>query len=118
LQIAERLLQLGVRVRAYDPIAMDACKAQNPELRITYCEDALSAAEKADALVLVTEWPEFRSLPLAALVQRMSHAVLIDGRNLFTPEDARRAGFDYTGIGRAAYRPNGVLDARETVTNT
>ena len=73
---------------------MDACKAQNPELRITYCEDALSAAEKADALVLVTEWPEFRYLPLGGIVQRMSHAVLIDGRNLFAPEEARRAGFD------------------------
>ena len=115
LQIAERLLQLGVRVRAYDPIAMQACKAQNPDLRIHYCEDALSVAEKADALVLVTEWPEFRNLPLAGLVQRMSHPVLIDGRNLFAPEEARRAGFDYTGIGRAAHRPNSVPDRRETI---
>jgi UDPglucose 6-dehydrogenase len=121
LQIAERLLQLGARVRVYDPIAMSACKEQNPDLRITYCGDALSVADRADALVLVTEWPEFRNLPLAALVQRMSHAVMIDGRNLFSPEEARRAGFDYTGIGRAIQRSNerssGVLERPETVTN-
>jgi UDPglucose 6-dehydrogenase len=116
LQIAERLLQLGARVRVYDPIAMEACKAQYPDLKITYCQDALSVADKADAIVLVTEWPVFRSLPLSALVQRMSHAVLIDGRNLFPPDQARHAGFDYTGIGRAIVRSNGVPDRPEAVT--
>jgi UDPglucose 6-dehydrogenase len=114
LQIAERLVQLGVRVRVFDPIAMEACKSQHPGLRITYCEDALSVAEKADALVLVTEWPEFRQLHLPALAQRMSHAVLIDGRNLFAPDEARRAGFDYTGIGRAVHRANSIVDHAET----
>ena len=118
LQIAERLLQLGARVRAYDPIAMDACKAAYKGLKITYCEDALAVADKADALVLVTEWPEFRELPLVALVQRMSHAVMIDGRNMFTPEQARRAGFDYTGIGRATQRANSVSERPEVVTAT
>ena len=116
LQIAERLIQLGARVRVYDPIAMGACKVQNPELRITYCEDALSVADRADALVLVTEWPEFRDLQLTALAQRMSHAILIDGRNLFSPDEARKAGFDYDGIGRAVQRQNGVLERPETVT--
>jgi UDPglucose 6-dehydrogenase len=115
LQIAERLLQLGARVRVYDPIAMDTCKTQNPDLKITYCQDALSVAEKADALVLVTEWPEFRDLHLPALVQRMSHAVMIDGRNHFSPEEARHAGFDYTGIGRALQRPNGTPEHAEVV---
>jgi UDPglucose 6-dehydrogenase len=115
IQIAERLVQLGARVRVYDPIAMDACRSQNPLLRITYCEDALSVAEKSDALVVVTEWPEFRELNLAGLVQRMSHAVMIDGRNLFSPEDAHRAGFDYTGIGRAIQRSNGVVEHSEAI---
>jgi len=118
LQIAERLVQLGARVRAYDPIAMSVCKSQNPDLRITYCEDAIAVAEKADALVLVTEWPEFRNLSLPTLVQRMSHAVMIDGRNMFNPDDARRAGFDYTGIGRAVPLPSGVLDRSEPVTTS
>jgi UDPglucose 6-dehydrogenase len=118
LQIAERLLQMGARIRAYDPIAMAACKTQNPDLRITYCEDALCAAEKADALVVITEWPEFRDLHLPSLVQRMSHPVMIDGRNLFSPEEARRAGFDYSGIGRSLQRQNGVLEHPEPVTTT
>ena len=110
LQIAEKLIQMGARVRAYDPIAMDACREQNPGLRICYCNDALSAAEHADGLVLVTEWPEFATLNLADLAGRMNSAVLIDGRNLFDPEKARQAGFQYTGIGR-----NGRAVAQRTV---
>ena len=101
LQIAEKLIQMGARVRAYDPIAMDACREQHPELRICYCNDALSTAEHADALVLVTEWPEFADLNLGDLARRMSSAILIDGRNFFSPEAARQAGFAYSGIGRA-----------------
>jgi UDPglucose 6-dehydrogenase len=69
-------------------------------MRICYCNDALSAAEHADALVLVTEWPEFAALSLPDVASRMNSAVLIDGRNLFDPEKARQAGFQYTGIGR------------------
>ncbi len=115
LQIAEKLLQMGARVRVYDPVAMDVCREQHPNLRVVYCPDVASVAVKADALVLVTEWPEFKSLDLAELAGRMSHAVLIDGRNLFDPETARRAGFDYGGIGRGA-KPNGAVDyvARST----
>ena len=120
LQIAEKLLQMGARLRAYDPIAMDACREQHPNLRICYCNDALSAAEHADALVLVTEWPEFADLNLANLASRMNNAVLIDGRNLFNPEKARVAGFEYAGVGRANHRSNGhahapAEDAKSTV---
>jgi UDPglucose 6-dehydrogenase len=101
LHIAGRLLQMGVRVRAYDPIAMPACRKQHPELKIRYCESPQELAAGADALVLVTEWREFRDLDLAALARAMATAVLVDGRNLFHPEAARAAGFDYTGIGRS-----------------
>jgi UDPglucose 6-dehydrogenase len=105
LQIAEKLIQMGARVRAYDPVAMSVCREQYPDLRITYCDDAISVAEHADALVLVTEWPEFASLNLKQLAKRMNKAVLIDGRNLFQPGQARAAGFEYAGIGRAVPRP-------------
>ena len=105
LQIAERLLKMGARVRVYDPIAMAACREQNPYLRVLYCDDAGSVAENADAIVLVTEWAEFAKLNLAAMALRMNRAVLIDGRNLFQPEAAIAAGFEYTGIGRAVPRP-------------
>ena len=116
LQIAEKLMQMGARVRVYDPVAMDACREHYPHLRVLYCPDVVTVATKADALVLVTEWPEFRLLDLADLAGRMAHPVMVDGRNLFDPETARKAGFDYTGIGRAT-RVNGNVEA-EVATGT
>ena len=103
LYVAERLLQMGARVKAYDPVAIEACRAQHPELRIRYCDTAAETAQDSDALVLVTEWNEFRDLDLADLAGRMATPVLVDGRNLFAPEAAAAAGFDYIGIGRAAH---------------
>ncbi len=100
LQIAERLLQMGARVKVHDPIAMKACREQRPDLRVTYCDSIAHAAENADAIVLVTEWDEYANINLTTLGQSMAHRVLVDGRNLFDPELARQAGFDYTGIGR------------------
>ncbi len=102
LQIAERLIQLGARVKAYDPIAMPACKAQHPELMMQYCDSVRDAVLDADAVVLVTEWDEFRHVDLEKIAHLMHQPVLVDGRNLYDPETARNAGFDYTGIGRAA----------------
>jgi UDPglucose 6-dehydrogenase len=107
LHIAEKLIQMGARVRAYDPVAMDACRELHPDLRIVYCNDALSAAEHADALVVVTEWPEFTRLNLREMASRMNNPVLVDGRNLFDPEKARDAGFAYSGVGRALSRSTG-----------
>ena len=102
LQIAERLLQLGARVKAFDPIAMAACRDQNPGLHIQYCDSPYDAALEADGVVLVTEWSEFRNLDLARVACMMGEPVLVDGRNFYEPEAARAAGFDYTGIGRCA----------------
>jgi len=101
LHIAERLLQMGARVKVYDPVAMSACREQRPDLKIRYCESAQDLAFESDALVLVTEWDGFRRLDLAALARAMSTAILVDGRNLFSPEAAIAAGFDYCGIGRS-----------------
>ena len=64
LQIAEKLIQMGARVRAYDPVAMGACHEQHPDLRMCLLQRCASAAEHADALLLVTEWPEFAELDL------------------------------------------------------
>ena len=100
LEIAERLLQMGARVKANDPIAMDACRQARPELNIRYCESAQETAEEADALVLVTEWRQFAELDMGELAARMAQRILVDGRNLFDPAAARRAGLDYSGIGR------------------
>jgi UDPglucose 6-dehydrogenase len=105
LFIIERLLQLGARVKAYDPIAMDACRLQRAEMRIKYCDSALECVRDADALVVVTEWDEFRRLQLPALAAAMNNAILVDGRNIFNPEEAMAAGFDYAGIGRRTRTP-------------
>jgi len=103
LHLAGRLLQMGARVRAYDPIAMPACRKQQPDLKIRYCASVEEMAADADALVLVTEWQEFRGLDLAKLARAMATPVLVDGRNLFHPVTALAAGFDYTGIGRSSH---------------
>jgi UDPglucose 6-dehydrogenase len=112
LQIAERLQQLGARVKAYDPIAMKACRELHPALKIRYCQSAKEAALDADALVVVTEWNEFRCLPLAELAAVMVSPVLVDGRNIFSPEAAVAAGFDYTGIGRGPRKRSDVRENR------
>ena len=72
----------------------------------------MSAAEDSDAVVLVTEWPEFRELDLELLGRQMAQPILVDGRNLFDPAAARLAGFDYCGIGRSeSLRANGKRGA-------
>lgn len=106
LFIIERLLQLGARVKAYDPIAMSACRAQRAELKIKYCDSALECVRDADALVVVTEWDEFRRLELPVLAAAMNTAILVDGRNIFSPDEAMAAGFEYAGIGRRARGPS------------
>jgi UDPglucose 6-dehydrogenase len=100
LHIAERLLQLGARVKAYDPIAMQACRELHRDLRIRYCDSPKELALDSDALVVITEWSEFRQLPWEDLATIMAKPILVDGRNIVDPEAALAAGFDYTGIGR------------------
>ena len=112
LDIAERLLQLGARVKAYDPIAMEACRQLHPELKIRYCDSALDVARDSDALVVVTEWNEFRELRLSELAAVMTSPILVDGRNIFHPDTAQAAGFDYAGVGRG---PKNRAELREPV---
>jgi len=71
-------------------------------------------AFRSDALLILTEWPEFKNLDLSELARRMAHPVLVDGRNLFDPENARRAGLDYTGVGRMS-RQNGGDKPAESI---
>ncbi|MCS6818062.1 MAG: UDP-glucose/GDP-mannose dehydrogenase family protein [Blastocatellia bacterium] len=101
MTIARVLQDEGARVKVYDPVAMENAKAEHPDLALSYATDPIDLARECDALVLVTEWEEFRQLDLAALRRVMRGDVLLDGRNLFDPERARRAGFTYLGMGRA-----------------
>ena len=99
LVIAARLLDAGAQVVAYDPEARDTA-ARALDGRVTFASTALEAAEGAHALVLVTEWNEFRNPDFAAPRERMAAAVLFDGRNIYDPAQVRAEGFEYFGIGR------------------
>jgi nucleotide sugar dehydrogenase len=96
LHIAGRLLQLGATVSAFDPVVADV--PARPEVRMG--STALDAIHSADAVVLVTDWPEFADLDLGAVATRMRGDLLVDGRNQIDPMAARRAGLRYEGIGR------------------
>ncbi len=100
LEIARELLEMGARVKAYDPIANEACAKQYPDLKIEYSTDAISLAEDCDAIVVVTEWEEFKYLDLEKVGEVMHTKVLVDGRNVLDPEAVESAGFKYRGIGR------------------
>ena len=98
VDIAKVLLAAGAEVRAYDPAAMDVSKRLLPS--VEYRKDAYEVATGADALVLVTEWNEFRQLDLARVRQLMRRPVIVDGRNIYDPAAMRSLGFTYRGIGR------------------
>jgi UDPglucose 6-dehydrogenase len=99
IPLVNALLQQGASVIGFDPAAMDHALPLMPGLERG--ESAESVAEGADALVIVTEWDEFRGLDLAELADRMRGKTLVDLRNVYDPVEARRAGLDYRGIGRA-----------------
>ncbi|MCA1727161.1 MAG: UDP-glucose/GDP-mannose dehydrogenase family protein [Actinobacteria bacterium] len=98
LEIAAELARSSVRVRAYDPIV----KSLPPEYEgvVELADDPISAASGAEAVVLVTEWPQFKELDLQALGSAMRERLFLDGRNLLDPQTVRDAGFTYVGVGR------------------
>lgn len=98
LVVIERLLALECEVRVYDPIAMDSCRSVVGE-RVTYCNDKYDAALGADALMLITEWKEFRMPSYAVLRSVMHEPTIFDGRNIYDGEEAREQGFTYYKIG-------------------
>jgi UDPglucose 6-dehydrogenase len=92
----------GCRIKAYDPMAMEVTAKLLPS--VTYGKDAYDVAKDADALVLVTEWEEFKGLDMQLLASLMKKPVMVDGRNLYDPDKMRQAGFTYEGIGRGKAR--------------
>ena len=99
--LIESLLSRGATVVAYDPVAIpEARRALGTDPRISYADSPLSALDDADALVIVTEWTEFRSPDFQELRSRLKEAVIFDGRNLYEPEEVRRHGLEYHSIGR------------------
>ena len=98
LKIAGELQRRGSAVCAYDPVAMEAAGRVLPDLDLR--SDEYAAAEGADCLVLATEWNQFRSLDLARLRKTMRAPVIVDLRNIYEPAEMRKAGFQYTCVGR------------------
>jgi UDPglucose 6-dehydrogenase len=98
LDIAKVLIAAGASVRAYDPAAVERARMLVPD--VEYLKDAYEVADGADALVLITEWNEFRQLDLRRVKQLMRLPVIVDGRNIYDPELLKDLGFTYRGIGR------------------
>jgi UDPglucose 6-dehydrogenase len=99
IDIARELIKKGATVRAYDPAAIEKAKRILPE--IDYRRNAQAVAKGADAIIVVTEWNEFKQLDLARLKRSMRRPVVVDGRNIYDPAEMRRLGFVYRGIGRS-----------------
>lgn len=93
------LIDAGCKVRAYDPVAMDECRRIMGD-KITYCHDMYDAVLDADALLLLTEWKEFRLPTWGVIKKAMTRALIIDGRNIFDPEELEESGVEYHCIGK------------------
>jgi len=104
IALAKSLLDEGATVSAYDPEAAEKAKAVLPD--ITYCADPYEAAQDADAVLIVTEWDEFRHLDWKRLLSMVEQPLVIDGRNMFSPEEISRHGFRYISVGRASAVPS------------
>ena len=116
LDVIADLLASGATVKAYDPIAIENTKAVFPH--ITYGANAYEVAAGADALIVVTEWNEFKTLNFERLAGLMARPLILDGRNLWDPDRLRRLGFEYHSIGRAGVSPvslPAVPDRKEVV---
>lgn len=98
IDIANSLISAGATVRAYDPVAMDVAKPLLPDVQMF--NDLYEMAEGCDALMVVTEWNEFKHLDLPCLRDIMRQPVIFDGRNIYDPETMKRLGYKYRGLGR------------------
>lgn len=99
LVVIDLLAKAGCKIRVYDPVAMEECQRRVGN-KVIYCKDMYDAALNADAILLLTEWKEFR-LPSWKVVEKaMKHKVVIDGRNIYDPQELEDAGFTYHSIGR------------------
>jgi UDPglucose 6-dehydrogenase len=98
LVLAARLQAEGARVVAYDPVAEE--QARERMAGVEFADSALAAVQDADAVVLVTEWPEFKELDWAAVRAAMQGDLVVDGRNALEPAAVRDAGLTYEGVGR------------------
>jgi UDPglucose 6-dehydrogenase len=108
IEIIHLLQGGGARVRAYDPAAMAAAAAQLPGVEL--CHDAYDVAQGADALIVATEWSEFRRLDLVRIRDSMRQPLVVDGRNIYDPHEMAALGFTYHCVGRPRADASPALD--------
>jgi UDPglucose 6-dehydrogenase len=94
------LQDMGAKVRVYDPAGME--QAKQVLANVTYCRGPYDCVEEADAVVIVTEWEQFRALDMEQLRDLMACPVVVDLRNIYRPEDMKKHRFAYTSVGRAS----------------
>lgn len=105
LEIARMLQYEGARISGYDPVAMTGAGRENPQLRLA--EDPYDLAQDMDALLVCTEWNEFKQLDLSRIRQSMAQPILVDGRNIYEPQVMHNLGFIYRAVGRGGTFVNG-----------
>jgi UDPglucose 6-dehydrogenase len=98
IDIIKELQREGAKIKAYDPQAME--KAKGILENVIFCKDPYEVAEDSDALVIITEWNEFKELDFKKVRELMKNHLIIDGRNIYTPENMKKEGFSYISIGR------------------
>jgi len=98
IRIIEKLQEEHVRIKAYDPQAMENASVILRDVK--YCQTPYEVAEGSDALIILTEWDEFRKLDMAKVKRLLKQPIIIDGRNIFDPFQMRQLGFTYQGVGR------------------
>jgi UDPglucose 6-dehydrogenase len=98
IEIIRRLQERGARIRCFDPQAIENARCELKD--VEFCDDAYSTAEGCDALVLATEWNEFRMLDLDRIQRALAQPVIVDLRNIYEPSEMQRRGFLYAGVGR------------------
>jgi len=116
LAIIPALQKAGATIRAFDPEGMkEAAKMMD---NVAFCANAYEAMEGADALVIVTEWNEFRALDFSRVMNLLRTPTVIDLRNIYKPEDMSAAGFYYVSVGRAPVEPSATRERRQAMGTT
>lgn len=100
LVIINLLLKAGCKIRVYDPVAMDECRRRVGSNKVEYATDMYDAVLNADALLLLTEWKQFRLPSWGVLKKTMKQTVILDGRNIYDKNDLQNFGFEYYCIGK------------------
>jgi UDPglucose 6-dehydrogenase len=108
ISIVEWLLNEGAQVQAYDPAAMERAREVLPARSMVFVDSAYEAAEGADALLVLTEWNEFKHLDYSLIRRLLRYPIIVDGRNLLNPQEMRKLDFNYLSIGRPEVVPSEV----------